>query len=283
MDTALTTSVDTIVAELEKLSTALDKLSVPDGHKEFKPPAVYAAMKSFKCLVGVVGLVTRLVEPVVACGGSCGTPAVEIDQVQQDTKSGCLVISNNRSVADRSQVPICPAEIRRKEKGLSDAEINVAAIRENLGVTIDPTEIEHSRQLSDFSISVKLRMSGRDSAWHRMCQAMYRKTACTGESVPSTYVTFNVTKSRNHIIWCVHRLKKDSKSPICAFYTDHRGQISVKQGQITSEQRRETPGLSGGPLRLHGLGREVLHPTAGCRPMSGHLCLCQPMQQGQTV
>ena len=30
----------------------------------------------------MVGLVTRLVEPVVACGGSCGTPAVKIDQVQ---------------------------------------------------------------------------------------------------------------------------------------------------------------------------------------------------------
>ena len=85
MDTAFTTSVDKIVAELEKLSTAVDKLSVPEGHKDFKPPAVHAAMKSFKCLVGelvgVVGLVTRLVEPVVACGGSCGTPAVKIDQV----------------------------------------------------------------------------------------------------------------------------------------------------------------------------------------------------------
>ena len=98
----------------------------------------------------------------------------------------------------------------------------------NLGVSIDPTEIEHSRQLSDFSISVKLRMSGRDSAWHRTCQAMYRKPVRTGESVPSTYVTFDVTKSRNHILWCVRRLKKDSKSPICTLYTDHRGQISVK-------------------------------------------------------
>ena len=71
-------------------------------------------------------------------------------------------------------------------------------------------------------------MSGRDSVWHRTCQAMYRKPVRTGESVPSTYVTFNVTKSRNHILWCVRRLKKDSKSPICAFYTDHSGQISVK-------------------------------------------------------
>ena len=68
----------------------------------------------------------------------------------------------------------------------------------------------------------------RDSAWHRMCQAMYCKPVHTGGSVPSTYVTFNVTKARNHILWCVRRLKKDSKSPICAFYTDHRGQISVK-------------------------------------------------------
>ena len=62
----------------------------PEGHKEFKPPAVHAAVKSLKCLVGelvgVVGLVTRLVEPVVACGGLCGTLAVEIDQVQQDAK-----------------------------------------------------------------------------------------------------------------------------------------------------------------------------------------------------
>ena len=108
-------------------------------------------MKSLKCLVGelvgVVGLVTRLVEPVVVCGGSCGTPAVEIDQVQQNAKSGCLVIFNNQSVADRSQVPIRPAEVHRKDPGLSDAEIAVAAIRENLGVTIDPNEIEHSRQL----------------------------------------------------------------------------------------------------------------------------------------
>ena len=75
-------------------------------------------------------------------------------------------------------------------------------------VCIDPTEIEHSCQLSDFSISVKLRMSSRDSAWHRTCQAMYRKPKRTGESVPSTYVTFDVTKSRNHILWCVCRLKK---------------------------------------------------------------------------
>ena len=138
MDTAFTASVDTIVAELEKLSTALDKLGVPEQHKEFKLPAVHSAMKSFKCLVGelvgVVGQVTRLVEPVVACGGLCGTPAVEIDQVQQDAKSGCLVISNNRSVADQSQVPIRPAEQHRKEPGLSDAEIAVAAIHENLGV-----------------------------------------------------------------------------------------------------------------------------------------------------
>ena len=109
MDTAFTASVDTIVSELEKLSTSLDKLGVPEQHKEFKLPAVHAAMKALKCLVGelvgVVGQVTRLVEPVVACGGLCGTPAVKIDQVQQDAKSGCLVISNNRSVADRSQVP----------------------------------------------------------------------------------------------------------------------------------------------------------------------------------
>ena len=175
----------------------------------------------------MVGQVIQLVEPVVACGGLCGTPAVEIDQVQQDTKSGCLVILNNQSVTDHSQVPIRPAEICRKESGLSDAKIAVAAICDNLGVTIDPNEIEHSRQLSDFSISVKLRMSGRDSAWHRTCQAMYRKPVHTSESVPSTYVTFNVTKARNHILWCVHRLK-DSKSPICVFYTDHHGQISVK-------------------------------------------------------
>ena len=232
MDTALSTSVNKIVAELEKISAATDKLGVPEGHKEFKPPQIHAAVKSLKVLVGelvgVVGLVTRLVEPVVACGGLCGTPAVEIDQVQQDAKSGCLVISNNRSVADRSQVPIRPAEVRRKDPGLSNVQITCAAIRVNLGVTIDPNEIEHSRQLSDFSISVKLRMSGQDSAWHRTCQAMYRKPVRTGETAPSTYVTFDVTKSRNHILWCVRRLKKDPKSPITSFYTDHRGQISVK-------------------------------------------------------
>ena len=118
MDASLSLSVDKIVAELEKISTAMDKLGIPEGHKEFKLPAVHAAVKSLKCLVGelvgVVGLVTRLVEPVLVCSGSCGTPAVEIDQVQQDAKSGCLVISNNRSVADRSQVPIRPAEVRSR-------------------------------------------------------------------------------------------------------------------------------------------------------------------------
>ena len=232
MDTALATSVGSVVADLEKISSAIDKLNVPDSHKEFKLPAVHAALKTFKGLVGelvgVVGLVTRLVEPVVACDGSCGTPAVKIDQVQQDAKSGCLVISNNRSVADRSQVPIRPAEVCRKDPGLSNAQIACATIRDNLGVTIDPNEIEHSRQLSDFSICVKLRMSGQDSAWHRTCQAMYRKRVCTGETAPSTNVTFNVTKSRNHILWCVRRLKKDPKSPITLFYTDHRGQLSVK-------------------------------------------------------
>ena len=71
-------------------------------------------------------------------------------------------------------------------------------------------------------------MSGQDSAWHRMCQVMYRKQVRTRGSVPYTYVTFDVMKARNHILWCVRRLKKDSKSPICVFYTDHRGQISVK-------------------------------------------------------
>ena len=98
---------------------------------------------------------TRLVEPVVACGGSCGTPAVEIDQVQQDAKSGCLVISNNRSVADRSQVLIHPAEVRRKDPGLSNAQITCAAIRDNIGVTIDPNEMRLSIVVS-FQISLSL-------------------------------------------------------------------------------------------------------------------------------
>ena len=51
-----------------------------------------------------------------------------------------------------------------------------------LGSQIDQSEIEHSRQLSDFSIS------GQDSVWSRTCNAMYRKPVHTGESVPSTYV-----------------------------------------------------------------------------------------------
>ena len=232
MDTDPAVTASSVIKQLENLSSSLDKLGIPDDHKNYKMPAIHAALKVFKGLVGelvgVVGSVTRLVEPVVACGGSCGTPAVEIDQVQQDAKSGCLVISNNRSVTDRSRLPIRPAEVRRKEPGPSNAQIACEAIRENLGVNIDPNEIEHSRQLSDFSISVKLRMSGQESAWHRTCQAMYRKPVRTGESAPSTYVTFDVTKARNHILWCVRRLKKDSKSPIVAFYTDHRGQISVK-------------------------------------------------------
>ena len=143
-------------------------------------------------------------------------------------KSGCLVISNNRSITDRSRVPIRPAVVRRKEPGPSDADIAMAAIQENLGVTIHPSEIEHSCQPSDFSISVKLKMLGRDSAWSRMCNAMYHKPVHTGGSVPLTYVTFDVTKPRNHILWCVRRLKKDSASPFCTFYTDHRGQILVK-------------------------------------------------------
>ena len=107
MDTAFTTSVDTILKELEKLSSTFEKVSVPDQHKDFKGPSVHAALKSFKCLVGeLVSKVTRLVEPVVACGGSCSTLAVEIGQVQQDTKSCCLVILNNQSVADQSKLPI---------------------------------------------------------------------------------------------------------------------------------------------------------------------------------
>ena len=230
MDAAFTVSVDTIVKELEKLASNVDKVTVSEQSKDFKGSAIHAAMKSIKTvvseLVGMVGQVTQLV--VVECGGSCGTPAVEIYQVQQDAKSGCLVISSNWSVADRSQVPIRPVENRRKEPGLSDAEIACAAIHDNLGVTVITNEIEHSHQLSDFSISIKLRMSGRYSAWHRTCQAMYHKPVRTGESVPSTYVTFDVMKARNHILWYVHRLKKDSKSPICVFYTDHCGQISVK-------------------------------------------------------
>ena len=113
MDTAFSTSVEVILQELEKLSSSTDKVTVTEQHKDFNGPAVHAAIKSLKTLVselvGMVGQVTQLVEPVVVCGGSCGTPAVEIDQVQQDAKSGCLVISNNRSVANRSKVPICPA------------------------------------------------------------------------------------------------------------------------------------------------------------------------------
>ena len=174
MDAAFSTSVDTIVAELEKISLTLGKLGVPDQHAGFKLPAVHAAMKSFKCLVGelvgVVGQVTRLVEPVVVCGGSCGTPAVEIDQVQQDAQVWLPGHFQQPKVsADRSQVPIRPAEQRRKDPGLSDEQIACDAIRENLGVSVDPSEIEHSRQLSDFSISVKLSMSGTESAWHRTC------------------------------------------------------------------------------------------------------------------
>ena len=84
-------------------------------------------------------MVVRLVEPVVVCGVSCGTPVVEIDQMQQDAKAGCLVISNNRSIADKSRVLIHPVELRRKEPGLLDAEIAASAIDKNLGVTIDPS------------------------------------------------------------------------------------------------------------------------------------------------
>ena len=149
MDTDPAVTASTVIKQLEALSTSLDKLGVPDDHKNFKMPAIHAALKVFKGLVGelvgVVGLVTRLVEPVVACGGSCGTPAVEIDQVQQDAKSGCLVISNNRSVTDQSRLPIRPAEVRRKEPGPSNAQIACDAIQSNLGVTIDPNEIEHSK------------------------------------------------------------------------------------------------------------------------------------------
>ena len=241
MDTAFTTSVDKIVAELEKLSSSVEKMSIAEAPKDFKPAAVHAAMKSFKCLVGelvgVVGLVTRLVEPVVACGGSCGTPAVEIDQVQQDAKSGCLVISNNRSVTDRSKLPIRPAEVRRKEPGPSNAQIVCEAIRANLGVTVDPNEIEHSRQLSDFSISVKLRMSGQDSAWHRTCQAMYRKPVRTGESAPSTYVTFDVTKARNHILWCVSTIEEGFQvSNRRVLYRSQRSDLGEGQGGWTEDQ-----------------------------------------------
>ena len=110
MDAAFSTSVKVILQELEKLSSSVEKVIIAEQAKDFKGPSIHAALKSFKSLmvelVCMLGQVTRLVEPVVACGVSCGTPAVEIDQVQQDAKSSCLVILNNRSVADRSQVPI---------------------------------------------------------------------------------------------------------------------------------------------------------------------------------
>ena len=112
---------------------------------------------------------------------------------------------NNWSVTDRSQVPDPAARAsRRKEPGLSLMRRSpVAAILENLGVTVDSNEIEHSCQLSDFSISVKLRMSGRDYTWHRTCQVMYRKPVRTGESVPSTYMTFDVMKAEEpHSLVC---------------------------------------------------------------------------------
>ena len=125
MDAEPAVTVGLVVKQLESLSSSLDKLGIPDDAKNWKMLQIHAALKVFKGLVGelvgVVGGVTRLVEPVVACGGSCGTPAVEIDQVQQDAKSGCLVISNNRSVTDRSRLPIRPAEVRRKEPGQSRA------------------------------------------------------------------------------------------------------------------------------------------------------------------
>ena len=80
-------------------------------------------------------------------------------------------------------------------------------------------------------------MSGQDSAWHRVCQAMYRKPVRTGESAPSTYVTFDVMKARNHILWCVRRLKKDSKSPIVAFlYRPQRTDLGEGQGGWTEDQ-----------------------------------------------
>ena len=46
MDAAFTVSVDTIVKELEKLASAVDKVSVSEQSKDFKGPAVHAAMKS---------------------------------------------------------------------------------------------------------------------------------------------------------------------------------------------------------------------------------------------
>ena len=182
----------------------------------------------------MVGQVTRLVKPMVACGGLCGTPAVEIDQVQQDAKSGCLVILNNRSVTDRSQVPIHPDEIRRKEPGLSDAEIAVAAIRENLGVTIDPNEIEHSHQLSDFSISIKLRMSGRDSAWHRTCQAMYHKPVRT-EGICSLHLRDIQCHEgeESHPQVCS---QIEEVSNLCVLYRPPWSDLSEGQGEWTKDQ-----------------------------------------------
>ena len=58
MDASLAILVDKIMAKLEKISSAIEKLSVPETHKEFKPPAVHAALKNFKGLVGeLVGVV----------------------------------------------------------------------------------------------------------------------------------------------------------------------------------------------------------------------------------
>ena len=89
-------------------------------------------------------------------------------------------------------------------------------------MVISEDEVQHSHQLLDFSILVKLWMHSRESAWSRTCAAMYKLPKHTSESVPLTYMAWN------HILWCIYKMKEDSTSPICAFYTEYRGQISVR-------------------------------------------------------
>ena len=59
----------------------MDKVTVAEQAKDFKGAAVHAACEVLQRsvvseLVGMVSQVTLLVEPVVECGGLCGTPAV---------------------------------------------------------------------------------------------------------------------------------------------------------------------------------------------------------------
>ena len=97
--------VETISLEVGRLKENWEKISLPNSSKWCSAPQLHGAMKDLKGLTGdlflVLESVLQLVKPVVSMGELCGATAVEIDEVQQQAKAGCLIISNNRTLLTR--------------------------------------------------------------------------------------------------------------------------------------------------------------------------------------